>query len=171
MKVLVAYFSKTGNTEKIARAIHEGIEQQAAKDIFSMKDVKGLDEYDLIFCGFPVHAHSVPGPAEAFIKTIPEGKNVAFFATHGSLRGGPLAITAMHHALGLVPKSKIVGTFGCRGAVSHDMIDALMEKPEHKWWAMEAQSAVGHPDQADIEDAREFASLMVAKVRRGQSLS
>ena len=165
MKVLITYFSETGNTEKLARAIYDGVEQQAAKDILPIQDVKGVDEYDLVFCGFPVHASSVPGPAESFIKNIPDGKNLAFFATHGSLRGGPLAIVAFHYSISLVPHAHIVGTFGCRGVVKQDIIDALMQSPEHKRWALEAQSAVGHPDEADLEDAKEFAGLMIAKVR------
>ncbi len=165
MKVLVTYFTQSGNTKKLAEAIYDGVERQAAKEIFPIDEVQDLDEYDLIFCGFPVHASSLPGPVEKFIKTIPEGKNVALFATHGSLRGGPLAITAFHYAICLAPKLTIVGTFGCRGEVNSKVIDSLMQNPEHRWWAMESQSALGHPDQGELEDAKEFAGWMIAKIR------
>ena len=164
MKALVTYHSDTGNTEKVAQAIFESIER-AEKDIMPLKDVKNVEDYDLIFCGFPVQAHSVPSKVEPFLKNIPEGKNLALFATHGSLRGGELAITAFYYALSLASKAKIVGTFGCRGKVKPSLLDALMEKPEHKAWAMEAQSAAGHPDEADLVDAKEFAKWMLTKVR------
>jgi hypothetical protein len=41
-----------------------------------------------------------------------------------------------------------------------------MKKVEHKAWAQEAQSAAGHPDSGDLEDARDFADQMITKVRR-----
>jgi hypothetical protein len=31
---------------------------------------------------------------------------------------------------------------------------------------MEAQSAAGHPDDADLEDGKEFANLMIAKAHK-----
>ena len=164
MKVLVAYQSDTGNTEKLAQAIYEGVEQ-AEKDILPIQEAKSLEAYDLIFCGFPVHSHSVPAPAEKFLKDIPKDNNIALFATHGSLRGGQLAVTAFYHALSLASKERVLGTFGCRGRVKSSLIDAIMKRPEDRAWAMEAQSAVGHPDEADLADGREFARLMVSKAR------
>ena len=164
MKALVAYYSDTGNTEKLARGIYEGVEQ-AEKEILPIQEVKKVEDFDIIFCGFPVQSHSVPGKAEAFIKSIPEGKKVAFFATHGSLRGGQLAIQAFYYALSLASKITVLGTFGCRGKVKSGIIDALMNKAEHRSWAIEAQGAVGHPDEGDLEDARAWAGEMIAKAR------
>ena len=100
---------------------------------------------------------------EQAIKRIPEGKKLALFATHGSLRGGPLAISAFHYAITLAPQVTIIGTFGCRGEVKASLLEALMNKAEYKFWALEAQSAEGHPDDADLEDGQEFAKLMVLK--------
>ena len=79
--------------------------------------------------------------------------------------GGQLAITALHHALSLAVKLTVLGTFGCRGQVRPELIEALLQKPEHRGWAMEAQSAAGHPDNADFEDGKEFADLMIGKAR------
>jgi flavodoxin len=164
MKALVTYYSETGNTKKVADAIYEGI-NEAKKDIVPLSDVGGVEEYDVVFCGFPVHAHSVPGKVSAFIKSLPEGTNIAFFSTHGSLRGGELAIAAFYEATQLAAPLNVLGTFGCRGGVKGSIIDALMQKVEHRPWALEAQSAAGHPDQADLEDARAFADVMITKVR------
>ncbi len=166
MKVLVTYFTKSGNTEKLAKAIYDGVERQVPKDILPLKEVQNVDGYDLIFCGFPVHSSSIPVLVEKFIKNIPESKKIAFFATHGSLRGGPLAITAFHYAISIALKLKVVGTFGCRGAVDPQIIDSLIQNPEHRWWAIEAQSATGHPDAAELDDAKEFAGSMLVKIRR-----
>ncbi|MBN2123128.1 MAG: flavodoxin domain-containing protein [Deltaproteobacteria bacterium] len=164
MKVLVMYYSETGNTEKLARAVYEGVGREE-KDLLPIMEVKNIEDYDIVFCGFPVHASTVPAKVEPVLKSIPEGKSVAIFATHGSLRGGQLAVTAFDYAMTLAKKAKVIGTFGCRGKVKQGLIDALMKKPEHKAWAEEAQSAATNPDDADLEDARAFARKMVSKAR------
>lgn len=164
MKALVTYYSETGNTKKVAAAIYDGI-KEATKDIIPCTDVDSVDEYDVVFCGFPVHAHSVPSKVAAFINKMPEGTKIAFFATHGSLRGGELAISAFYEAIKLASRLNTLGTFGCRGKVKGSIIDSLMTKMEHKPWALEAQSAATHPDQGDLEDARDFADAMITKVR------
>ena len=162
MKALVTYLSKTGNTEKVAQAIHEGI-AFVEKEILPIKDVRDMGKDDLFFVGFPVHDHSIPGIAEKFIRKIPEGKKVAFFATHGSLRGGVFAITAFYYAISLATKKKVLGTFGCRGKVKEPVIEKLLKSPQDKYWAIEAQSAGQHPDSHDLEDATRWARWMVLK--------
>jgi flavodoxin len=162
MKTLVTFMTETGNTQKLAQAIYDAI-TGSDKNMAPLAKVEGADVFDVYFVGFPVQGGSVPSPAEKFLKGIPEGKQVVIFATHGSLRGGQLAITAFHHAIALAPQTNIIGTFGCRGEVKESIIEALLEKPAHRGWAMEAQSAAGHPDDADLEDAREFTKMMMSK--------
>lgn len=165
MKALVSYYSESGNTEKLAMAIYEGI-KGIKKNISPIGETENAADYDVIFVGFPVQASSVPGKAEKFIKSLPPGKMLALFVTHGSLRGGQLAVTALYHAMSLASKETVIGTFGCRGQVKPKLVEALMNKPEHKAWAIEAQSAVTHPDDADLEDGKEFAGLMIAKASK-----
>ena len=165
IKAVVTYQSDSGNTKKVAEAIYEGI-LEAKKDIIPLKEMGTAEEYDVVFCGFPVQAHSVPGKAASWIKKLPEGTKIAFFATHGSLRGGELAITAFHHALTLATHLTVLGTFGCRGKVKASIIEGLMKKAEHKAWAEEAQGASGHPDAGDLDDAKDFAGVMMTKARR-----
>ena len=163
MKALVAYYSESGNTEKLARAIYDGI-NVPEKEIMPISEENAKD-YDVIFVGFPVQASSVPAKVEKFVKNVPEGKKLAFFVTHGSLRGGQLAVSALYHAFSLALKVSVLGTFGCRGQVKPILIEALLKNPEHKAWAIEAQSATGHPDKADLADGKEFAGWMIAKAR------
>ena len=163
MKALVAFYSESGNTEKLAKAIYAGI-NVPEKEFMPISEANAINN-DVIFVGFPVQASSVPAKVEEFIKSVPEGKKLAFFITHGSFRGGQLAIAALYYAFSLALKITVLGTFGCRGQVKPSLIDALLKNPEHKAWAMEAQSAAGHPDDADLEDGKEFANLMIAKAR------
>ena len=98
-------------------AIFEEFEA-SKKEVLPIQEVTGVEGYDVIFIGFPVHSHNVPGVVEAFAKKLPEGQKVACFATHGSMRGGELAITAFYHALNIVKNAIVLGTFGCRGQVN-----------------------------------------------------
>ena len=76
-----------------------------------------------------------------------------------------MAITAFYEALTLVSSDRVIGTFGCRGKVKMSLLEDLSTKPEYKGWVAEARSAVQHPDEADLQDARDFARIMMAKVR------
>ena len=163
MKALVTYYSQTGNTEKIARAIHEAIHFE--KELLPIKDVKNLQGYDVIFAGFPVQAHSVPAAFLPFFRNLPAGQPIALFCTHGSQRGGHLPKQAIEHAIGLASQVKILGTFCVRGQVNPQVIDSLMNSMQNQAWAEEAQGACEHPDQADFADAKAFAKTVLAKLR------
>ena len=165
VKTLVTYYSESGNTEKLAKAIHEGL-VATDNELKKISETINFTAYDLIFVGFPVHSSSVPSTVEKSLKRIPEGKMLALFGTHGSLRGGPLALSAFHYAITVAAKATIVGTFACRGAVKPGLLEKLIQNPEYKFWAMEAQSAEGHPDDADLEDGRQFAKLMLQKANQ-----
>jgi flavodoxin I len=164
MKVLVTYYSQTGNTEKLARTIYNAIDTE--KELLPIEAVPDTGGYGIIFVGFPVQAHSVPAKVLPFFKRLPEGQPIALFCTHGSLRGGHLPKQALEHALSLSSKAKVLGTFAVRGNVSLPVIEALKAKPEHKAWAEEASGACGHPDDADLTDAKEFARGIIAKLRQ-----
>ena len=108
MKALVTYYSETGNTEKLAQGIYDGI-KEAEKDVIKIGELDGVDGYDVVFIGFPVQSHGVPGKVAKFAKGLPKGTKVAFFATHGSLRGGELAITAFYEAVTLASDLTVLG--------------------------------------------------------------
>ena len=162
MKALVTYYTKTGNTEKIARAIYEEI--HFGKELIPIKDVKSLKDYDVIFAGFPVQAHSVPAAFLPFFKNLPAGQNIALFCTHGSLRGGHLPKQAIEHALGLASRMRVLGTFCVRGQVDPKVIDSMANMAQHQAWAQEAAGACDHPDAADLADAKAFAKTVLARL-------
>ncbi len=163
-KTLVAYLSATGNTQKLAEAIFEAV--QGEKDLRSIDEVQEIDDYGLIFVGFPIHAHSVPYKAELFLKRIPAGKKIAIFSTHGSLHGHRLAREAVEYAVVLASRAKVLGTYSCRGKLSLKAIEFLERSPEHAEWTDMAPSASTHPDRHDLEEARSFARLVQTKARQ-----
>lgn len=162
MKILIAYYSKTGNTRKVAEAMKDALAGNSVT-LLPVQEIHDMHGYSLIFCGFPVQAHSVPVPAQNFIKNLNAGQKLALFSTHGSLREGRMPREAIENAIGIAKNTKILGSFTCRGQVESEVIDALMNKPEHKAWAIEATSANGHPDSVDIDEAKTFAKDMFQK--------
>jgi flavodoxin len=164
-KTLVTYFSRTGNTKLVAEAVFGAL--AGDRTLKPMAEAGDLAPYPLIFAGFPVQAHSVPYQVEVFLKSIPEGKKVALFSTHGSVTGSQLAREAMEYASVLVAKARLVGTFSCRGKVSMKALEVLMQSPEHEAWADMAASAATHPDESDLEDARAFARWITTLSAQG----
>jgi multimeric flavodoxin WrbA len=81
MNAVVIYWSRTGNTEKVARAIHEGLEEAGARVVLRQvkkaKDIENIDllAYDLVCLGFPSYGWRPPSPVEKFL--------TGEFKTHG----------------------------------------------------------------------------------------
>ena len=58
MKAVIVYYSLTGNTEKIAKAVRAGVEAECgACDLIKIKDAnpRQLYKYDLIGIGSPIY--------------------------------------------------------------------------------------------------------------------
>lgn len=65
MKVLVVYESMFGNTEKVARAVADGLAEHAEVRVTEVSRASTVPEedVDLIVVGAPTHAFSMPRPA------------------------------------------------------------------------------------------------------------
>jgi len=156
-RILITYFSKTGNTKKIAEAIYMAVEGEKVIKPVNELQKNEVDKYSIIFIGFPVYSHSVPFSLEGILKNISPNKKIALFSTHGTLTGSRLSREALEYASVLASKTNVLGSFSCRGKVSLQALEVLEKLPEHKAWAEMAASASTHPDESDLEDARSFA--------------
>ena len=70
MNALIVYWSKTGNTEKVALAIKEGLEEAGANILLKrVEDVGEVDfyAYDLVCIGFPSYQWRPPKPMYKFL--------------------------------------------------------------------------------------------------------
>jgi flavodoxin I len=70
-RALIVYWSATGNTEKVAFAIRDGL-RDAEIEVETVK-TKGTEEldyfqYDLVCIGFPVHQFHLPEPMSKFLR-------------------------------------------------------------------------------------------------------
>jgi flavodoxin len=82
MNSCVVYFSRTGNTKRLAQAIAE----TAKAPIFEMASAQTseLGNFDLLIVGFPVEGSSPAKEAQAFAEGLPkaQGKKAIVFCTH-----------------------------------------------------------------------------------------
>ena len=108
MKILVAYYSRTGTTKKVAQALAQkmGAEVEEIKDTVNRNGVKGFlisgrdamrrklvklkplklnpSEYDLVIVGTPVWAGNISAPVRTYIaENTGRFKKAAFFCTMG----------------------------------------------------------------------------------------
>lgn len=70
MKAAVLYWSKTGNTEKVAGAIRDALEETGAEVLCRRTgDADDVDffAYDVVFLGFPSYQWRPPKPVEDFL--------------------------------------------------------------------------------------------------------
>ncbi len=154
MKVLVIYFSQSGNTKKIAHAIAEGVRKEA--DEVAVKALKHvtpemLEDYDLIGLGSPVWKADPPN-IRRFYQSLPhqKGKHIFSFATHGCMPGFYFPV--------VLPNLKKAG-FTVIGSARWYGNVVMPGMPEPYYTA-------GHPDAQDLQEAQAFGQEMVVRSRR-----
>jgi flavodoxin len=182
MKVLIAYFSQTGNTAKVARAIHEEVASQGhevhLREIGEITSAD-LNAYDLVLVGSACHDTDLARPAKGILYGITNAPSfkLAGFVTHATLmpEGGKREKEfyerwAANCARSFLQSSQdrqidFLGFFSCRGAPSpaieefiHDTI--ITDKDE---WEAYIEELRQHPDEQDLLDAKNFASQVLAK--------
>jgi Flavodoxin len=107
MDAIIIYWSKTGNTKKVAQAIQEGLEEAGAnvslQRIETAEDIDFYD-YDLVCIGFPSYQWSPPKAMDTFLRSkfnvyrnqglvkigapVIPGKNTLIFCTYSGPHTG-----------------------------------------------------------------------------------
>ena len=82
MNTCIVYFSRTGNTKRLAQAIAD----TAKAPIYELASIQpsAIQNYDLLVLGTPVEGSSPAKETRAFIESMPnlEGKKVILFCTY-----------------------------------------------------------------------------------------
>ena len=99
MKVLILYFSGTGNTEFIAERIAVSLSDKDCEySLYSVEDFDPaqLKNYDFLIFGFPVYAHDLPKFLKEYVKelTLPKSRGVIIYSTAGRNGGNAARKTA-----------------------------------------------------------------------------
>ncbi|MFX0155264.1 MAG: flavodoxin family protein [Candidatus Hodarchaeota archaeon] len=171
MKILVTYFSKTGNSEKVAYSIKKGLEGQEV-DIMPTKDVNpiNLNKYDLIFLGSGIYASRVNKALPDLVNAAQElPQNFVFFCTHASAESYQDGFKLVKRTLNKF-NVNIIDEFDCMGeniGIPKATILSMLEKlpPEKRKEAEEHQKRLkGRPNDEDLENARKFAQSIIEKL-------
>lgn len=151
MKVLIIYFSQSGNTKQIAYSIAEGAKEIAERvDVKALRNVTNnmLEDYDLIGLGSPIWKADPPN-VRRFYKNLPnqKGKHIFSFATHGTMPSFYFPI--------VLPNLKKAG-FTVIGSERWYGNVVMPGMPEPYY-------TVGHPDEQDLSEAKAFGKEMVIR--------
>lgn len=71
LKALILYFSATGNTEKVAKAIRKSMRNAGVEPVVkNVKEAEGVDlyDYDLVCLGAPSYEWLPPRPVQEFLR-------------------------------------------------------------------------------------------------------
>ena len=94
MKILILYFSGTGNSYYIANLITEKLSNTFQVEAYSIEQISPshLPNHDILFLGFPVHETDSPEYLQNYIDRIPlaSNKGLFIFCTHGGIPGNAL---------------------------------------------------------------------------------
>jgi len=178
MKILTLYYSQSGQTEKIAKAIHSCIPEKFEKKIGKIADYSAndLDEFDLVFIGGPCHSSDLAKPLKQFLEDLkPSPKyKLAGFYTHGSYPPeregyeevferwvGKCALT--FDTATTEKKIALLGYFRCMGNPSPPVLEFIKENaiPSEKEFNEYVEEVRNRPNTQDIENAQKFAQKIL----------
>lgn len=123
-KILVAYASVTGNTEKMAQYIAEGIRfsgsEAVVKNISTIKEANSLDGYNGYIFGSPTYHRDMTGNMKTFLflakKINLEGKLAGAFGSYTHSGDAPsLLIETMEYVFKMEPCK--LGSFNLKEAL------------------------------------------------------
>lgn len=154
MRHLLVYSSRTGNTEKVARAVHAVLPPGTL--IFDIKNAPAPDEYDCLSLGFWVHQAKPDPRMWNYMENI-TNKKVAIFGTMASYPDSDHAKKVIQNAYERLNNNAILGHFLCQGKLTSKRLDECMSgnkanlhhplTPERRARLIEASR---HPNEDDF---------------------
>jgi flavodoxin len=154
-KILIVYLSRTNNTKAIANIIHEevggklvllelekpypanyqAIVQQVAKEnktgyLPPLKTkIDSIEQYDVVFVGFPTWGMKLPPPVKSFLKQYDlSGKTIVPFNTNAGYGIGSTFETVKE----LCPNSTVSDGFTTKGGIERDGVYFVIQGEREK---------------------------------------
>ena len=171
MKVLVTYYSQSGNTEKIAKAIYE---ESSKSNEANLKKIDELNpdmiaEYDYIFIGSPLLSANIAPKVKECLANFKEttGQKMAGFITHFA---PAYPEQAMNKFTGPIQEAceknsiEYKGCFDCTGFLveaNHAPVKKKLQMDDEKWDKFISLIS-GHPDEEDENNAKLFTKEILA---------
>ena len=141
MKVAVRYYTKGGNTAKVAEAIATAVNEEAQS-----VSVPLSEPVDILFLGGSVYAFAIDPAIEAFVEKLNAStvKAAAVFSTSAISKSGNSKLEKLLVKKGI---KVLMPAFYCRGEFKR------MRK--------------GHPNAQDLESAAAFAAKALQAAKQG----
>lgn len=154
-RILIVYLSRTNNTKAVAEIIHDfvggtlvalklenpypedyqAIVEQVAKENetdylppLSTK-IENMDQYDVVFVGFPTWGMQLPPPMKSFLQQYDlSEKTIIPFNTNAGYGVG----SSFDKVKELCPNSRVMEGFSTKGGIERDAIYFVMEGEKRK---------------------------------------
>jgi flavodoxin len=141
MNIAVRYLSRSGNTEKVARAIAEALGVEAVS-LAGPGAAAIEEETDILFLGAAVYAFGIDDRVASFIQKLDKAKvkNVVVFGTSALVK------SVFPRIKKLLPEKGVT----------------LSDKTFHCWGEFKF-TRKGHPNASDLERAKLFAKEVAAE--------
>ena len=152
---LVVYSSVTGNTKKVAEAFCEAVEGRLVR----VEDAQTPEDFDAVAVGYWLWRGG-PDPKTTEYLSRLSGVNVVLLETHSTDNRSEHAVTAFARAAALLGKDcRVISVFECQGEVPEAIRQKRAAQSSNDPHAKSQgwKNSIGHPDEADIAAAREFA--------------
>ena len=162
MKILIVFYSESGNTRKVAETMAEAL-TSAPDTVVDLRHIEEVsptrwENYDLIFIGTPAIRRTVAEPVKNAFENFPADTypvfKLALFVTYGVpdiLFYGECIELIKSYCRKL--NVEYLGEYCCMG--EHRVIDRLAKTYPEK--VVLAQTSIGHPDAIDLRHAADFA--------------
>ena len=158
MKSLIVYSSRTGNTKKVAEAIHEIMPM--GTELCPAEEAPNPDDYDFIAIGYWVDRGTADEKAKEYIEKV-KSKKVAIFGTLGAYPDSEHAFRSRENVKKLLnEKNEIIGDFLCQGKIDPKLTERLKKlPPDHPHWMTEERlkrhmESRNHPNEEDLDNAK-----------------
>ena len=160
MKTQVLYKSRTGNTEKLAKAIFEAIPGKN-KDIAAFQGQTDYDMGDLYFIGFWTDRGSASMDVLDYLGSL-QGKRIALFGTCG-MGQSPEYYKKIEENIRVFIEddNEYLGAYICQGKMPmavRKRYEAMQEKEPERAGQLIANfdQALEHPNREDLENFRAY---------------
>jgi flavodoxin len=157
MRTLIVYFSKFGNTRRIAEAVAEVMRQAGDVRVVSIDQLAAsdFDGADLVIVGSPTHGFTVPQEVRAVLEAFPQG----------SLSGRSMA--AFDTTVGTWPLSRMRASPKLLGQLSR-LGGKPIAQPETFFTRARNPQKTGEIDLlrgGELERARQWAGELLDRVK------
>lgn len=148
MKKAIVYSSATGNTELLAEAIKNSLNEE----VYCGKPDDSTLDSDYIYVGFWAQAFTCCNPIAEYLAKL-ENKKIFLFGTAG-YNDTPEYFQSILEAAkkNISASNEIVGEYMCMGKVSASKQEAIKKMDMAKFESMKADidKSQSHPSEADV---------------------